>query len=233
MQLLTGLIKTFVQSFVMKHYYSNLLSYIGMGVFCCFWVSIIFLILPSNYPKEVLATNAPRYTNMFGGSWKFFTPPYTYNMRLYVIVKDTNAPAKPDTLEVLKQIALQKQQNAPLNQHETIVDYLVNNNVSGILNAIWTNKKMPAEDMPETLDAVYMARAIAAVDTNHTYLLHLDNLKNYCKIALTENKIDISGKEIKMQIKGRKIRPFKEIGNPRFLQKETLVFETTIKPLNL
>lgn len=188
--------------------------------------------MPSNYAKEIIANHAPRFSTMFGISWNLFTPPFTYNNRLYYIVRNTGRPDRSDTIEVLENISLQKQTTAPFNQKENIIDHLVNNNVSRLTKTIWLNKKKPQESEPGTTDSAYIASAIAEVANSKNYLIFLTTLNNYCKVALKENKIDTAGKEVKTVIKEKMIRPFKEMYNTNFVQKETLVFETPFKPVH-
>ncbi len=186
--------------------------------------------MPPGYANKTMSEKAPMFKNMFGISWKLFTPPFTYNDRLYFIVRDIERPYIADTLEVLEKIALQKQRNAPFNDEENVIDHLVNNNVSGVKRTVWFNKKMPSQDTPGTTDSLYIAHAIAAVAATNNYTAFVTTLNNYCMVILKENNIDTIRKEFKIIITEKKIPPFKHIGDTSFLQKETLVFETPYKP---
>lgn len=225
----TFLVKN-ICSLLMKNAFYSLLSYLCLGTFFLYWLIIFILVMPPGYANKTMSEKAPMFKNMFGISWKLFTPPFTYNDRLYYIVRDIERPYRADTLEVLEKIALQKQRNAPFNDEENVIDHLVNNNVSGVKRTVWFNKKMPSQDTPGTTDSLYIAHAIAAVAATNNYTAFVTTLNNYCRVILKENNIDTIGKEFKIIITEKKIPPFKHIGDPSFLQKETLVFETPYKP---
>ena len=135
-------------------------------------------------------------------------------------------PGKTDTIEMLKNISVQKLANAPFNQQENIIDHLVNNNVERLIKIIWHDKKIPRE-LPQ--DSLFIAKEITRVQSNKDYIACFTTLKNYCRISLKENKINATGKEVKIVITEKMTLPFKQI-NDANLSKETLVFETRYMP---
>jgi len=135
-------------------------------------------------------------------------------------------------LEVLENISLKKQRAAPFNQKEMILDHLVNSSVSSLLYTVWENKKKPSGDITGSEDSSYIARAVAAKTDNRSYQAYLATLNNYSKVVMTENKIDMAQKEVKIAISEKMIRPFKEMNNKGFVPKEILVFETAYKPVS-
>lgn len=214
----------------MKNSFYSIISYLCLVTFFLYWVVIFILAMPPGYANKSVSEKAPLFKNMFGISWKLFTPPDIYNDRLYFVARNIEKPYESDTIEVLEKIALQKQQNAPFNNKENIIDHLVNNNVSNIKRTVWFNKKMPSQDAPGTTDSLYIAHAIAAVAATPNYTAFVTTLSNYCRVIFKENNIDIIGKEFKIIITEKKIPSFKHIGDTSFLQKEVLVFETPYKP---
>ena len=207
----------------------RILSYLGIIAFLLYWISIFILAMPSNYAKTTLSNYAPRFNSLFGTTWRLFTPPHTNNNRLYYIVRDIKRPFESDTFEVLENIALQKQLYAPFNQKHNIIDHIVNNTVAGLKRTVWLNKKMPDDTIKGIADSLYIAGAIASVANDQNYCNYLATINNYCAVFLKEKKIELSGKEVKIIIKEKMTRPFKEIGKAQYLQKETLVFETPYK----
>ncbi len=214
----------------MKNPFYRILSYLCIGTFFLYWAGIFILAMPSNHAKKIIISRAPRFRNIFGTTWRLFTPPSTFNDRLYFIVRDITRPDKTDTIEVLENISLQKQHNAPFNQRENIIDHLVNNNVLNVKLTIWSNKKKPAEGLSETKDSLYISNAIAAFTYNKNYNAYLSTLKNYAIIVLKQRQIDTTDKELKIVITEKKTRPFNQMSNTNLLSKETLVFETPFKP---
>lgn len=216
----------------MKKIFYSILSYLCIGAFFLYWSGIFILAMPSNRVKKIIINKAPRFRNTFGTTWRLFTPPSPFNDRLYFIVRDITSPDKTDTIEVLENISLQKQHNAPFNQRENIIDHLVNNNVLNVKLIIWSNKKKPAEGLAETKDSLYIPNAIAAFTYNKNYNAYLSTLKNYAIVVLKQKQIDTTNKELKIVITEKKIRPFNQMTGTNLLQKETLVFETFFKPFS-
>jgi hypothetical protein len=214
----------------MKNPFYRILSYLCIVIFIGYWIGLFICAMPSNYAKNIISNRAPRFKSIFGATWKLFTPPDSSNNRLYIIVRSMTKPDLSDTIEVLANISLQKQRNAPFNQPENVIDHLVNNNVIAVLSKVWYNKKMPAEDATGTTDSLYIANAIAAATFYNAYNAGLASLENYSKLVLKNNNIDLAGKETKIVIKKISIRPFKQMNDSHFLQKETLIFETPYKP---
>lgn len=210
----------------MKNSFYSILSYLCIGTFFLYWISIIILAMPSNHAKNIIISRAPRFRNIFGTTWKLFTPPFTFNDRLYFIIRDTDNLVKTDTIEVLENIALQKQYYAPFNQKENVIDHLVNNNVLNIKQFVWLNKKKPAEDFPETKDSMYIPNAINIAANSKNYRASLATLKNYCVLILKQQHIDTNRKVMKIMITEKRIRPFNQMNDTNLVQKETLVFET-------
>ena len=189
--------------------------------------------LPTNGISKKLSSDAPRFKHLFGHSWKLFTPPYTYHTRLYVIIKDGRNAVPADTTEVLAALALKKQQHAPFNQRENIIDHLVNNNVAALLGTVWADKKMPTPTTSTPVDPAYVAQAISAVANTPNYTSSLASVMNYCKLVAAEHDANYASKDMKILITLKPIKPFTESNNAFFVSKETLVFESPYQPMPL
>lgn len=199
---------------------------VAVVIFLLYWMAVFAVSFTGSKAKQIIGNVAPKFNSLFGYSWRLFTPPYTFNVRLYFIVQDVYPPYQTDTVEVLQQIALQKQTAAPFNQPETITDYLVNSNVNGLIKTVWSNKNMPSDIPAPLTDSGYVAQAIAKVEMDKTYQMYLATLKNYCQVVLKDRQISSVGKEIKIVIKEKAIRPFDAMQEKGFEEKERLVFET-------
>ena len=199
---------------------------LAVVIFLLYWMAVFAVSFTGSKAKQIIGNVAPKFNSLFGYSWRLFTPPYTFNVRLYFIVQDVYPPYQTDTVEVLQQIALQKHTAAPFNQPETITDYLVNSNVNGLIKTVWSNKNMPSDIPAPLTDSGYVAQAIAKVEMDKTYQMYLATLKNYCQVVLKDRQISSVGKEIKIVIKEKAIRPFDAMQEKGFEEKERLVFET-------
>ncbi len=215
----------------MKQPFFRLLSYLCIITFLIHWVAVFTMAVPSNTVSKIIVNRSPGFLTTFT-SWKFFTPPYTFNNRLYFIVRDINGKNKADTIEVLANISLQKYDKAPFNQEENIIDHLVNHDVGNIKRLVWQMKKKPTGTFPGNSDSLYIASAVAEVAYNNSYRASLATLNNYYKVVLKEKNIDTLGKEIKIVITEKKIRPFKNIADSDFPIQETISFETAYNPIN-
>ena len=215
----------------MKNQLYRILPYILVSGFLLYWLTAIIWAMPTGYAQKALTAFVPRLKIMYGFKWKLFTPPYTYNHRLYYIVRNTGDQSGADSIEVLQNMSSQKQQNAPFNQQETNIDYLVQRNVTGVVNTVYETTKKPGIDLAPDGTAAYIADAIKTVATNKDFLVHLRSLNNYGKEVLRQKETGTSGKEMKIVITEYMIRPFKERNNARFRQKEILVFEMPFTPL--
>jgi len=212
--------------------FGRIFPYCCIAAFILHWVLVLVLALPPRLNSKITALSPPRIKTMFS-SWRLFTPPYTYHQRLYFIIKDTTRNDNTDTLEVLEPLAKQKRASAPFNQKESNIDHLVNNNASGLLRTVWEYKKIPGEAFSSSSDATYISSTIASVKNSRNYQLYLATLYNYCKLVLKEHHISESGKVVKIIIRKKMIRPFKDINDLNDKQPEILVFEnafTTLKP---
>lgn len=215
----------------MKLLTNRVLPYTCICVFVVYWLQISNMAMPLNKMQESLAARTPRFKTYFGQSWRLFTPPFTYNNRLYFIIRDTSHQNRSDTIEILEKISQYKQLKAPFNQDENIIDHLVNHNVQGIVKSLWTNKTLPVNFADHKKDSAYIAKRIAIASKNKNYLIYVASIRNYCKRVLKERGIATKGKEVRIEIKQEMTRPFKEMNNEQFKKQERLVFQTPFEPL--
>jgi len=187
--------------------------------------------LPANFAQKIINENTPRLNTIFARPWQLFTPPPHYNQRLYLITKSTTVPLTCDTMELLGNLAKNKQEAAPFNQKENILEHMINNSVSGLLYTVWTKKKMSEPSYPGSIDSLLVAASIKKAAFKNNYIICLSSIKNYGLMVLKEQKIKIKNTELKIVIKLKMIRPFHELDNANYIQKETVVFETPYQPI--
>src|SRR5690349_9799096 len=121
----------------MKYSSSKILSYLGIVVFLLYWVITFTWAMPFTQTKKLVAEKIPRFNGIFGFEWKLFTPPHNCNNRLYFVAREVGRPGKADTIEVLEGLAMQKQEAAPFNQKENLLDKIVNNVTYKLLAAVY------------------------------------------------------------------------------------------------
>jgi hypothetical protein len=209
-----------------------ILSYVAALIFISYWVAIFILAMPVSTPGKVIMRHAPFFSNKFGVSWQLFTPTPTFNDRLYFIIRSVANHGMTDTIEVLENIASQKQQRVPFNQMENVIDHLVNNNVWNLKKHVWFNKPKPLSNLHSAADSLYIADAITTIVAKGAYTANLNSLNNYGKSLFRQKKIDITDKEIKMVITEKQIQPFAQMNDSNFKPAETVVFESGYKRFN-
>jgi hypothetical protein len=210
----------------MKNAICRILPYFFVAGFILYWLSVFMLAMPDNYAKNSLKKAPPRYNLLFGNSWNFFSPPFTYNNRLYYVLRDIAHSANADTIEVLENIIRQKQLKAPFNQAENIIDHLLHHEAVRMITAVWNNRTRPSENEPGTTDSAYITKAVAAAAGNINFINSKAALLNYANIIAKKRKIDTTGKEISIIIKLQPIRPFKYLTDTSLTQKEITCVET-------
>lgn len=209
----------------------KIVSIVAVIVFLLYWSLSILWPMPGFKYRNSIQKKIYFPRVLFVSSWKLFTPPYQHDQRLYYIVRNVKKSFIADTIEVLGNISKQKQLKAPFNQKELIVDYLVNKNVVHLPRNRWGDNKKTGKDSSAILASAKMAQAKEMMENNGSYQMHLSSLINFGLVILKEKKINSDGKEMKIVIKQKIMRPFKEMNNTNFIRTETTIFESTYMPL--
>jgi len=216
----------------MKESKTNILSLLLLLVFLCFWICVFILSLSPNRLKKKFTNHLPKSATILSKPWHLFSPPPTYNLRLYLITRSIHNPTESDTTELLENLSFKKRRAAPFNQPENLVDNIVNNNVSALLFTIWTKKRMSSPEFPDSLDSLSIANAIQKVEYTNNYIICLASIKNYGMSILKKRKMNLSNKELKWVIKEKVICPFGKMDNIHPLLPEKTVFETIYQSVN-
>jgi len=129
-------------------------------------------------------------------------------------------------MELLENIAIQKQHKAPFYQKQLIIDYLVNKNVVHLYRAAWVIDKKSDTDSSTILAPDKLTKSVAMAENINYTNMYLSSLLNYGLVVLKERNININGKEVKIVIKQKIMTPFKEMDNTDFVRTQTTVFES-------
>src|ERR1700751_2151822 len=144
----------------MKKVLYKLLPFIILLVFLFYWVANICVTLSANTSKKNIGYSFPLLIKLSGASWRLFAPPFTYNDRMYFILRDRRTFKITDSIEVLGDIACQKRIHAPFNQHENIIDHLVNHAVGNAKNTFIQYRNRLKKDNPGRTASLYNAMAV-------------------------------------------------------------------------
>ncbi|MEO6231173.1 MAG: hypothetical protein ABJB11_15205 [Ferruginibacter sp.] len=212
-----------------KRSFYNWLAYLSLMLFILYWASIFIMAMPRNSTKLAITQHVPRFKNMFGYSWKLFTPPATYNPRLYIVVRDSTLPDHADSTEILLPMVKEKQAKAPFNNPENIIDYLVNTSVTSFTYIIWHNDPLPGNTT--AADSLTRRNEIGKVANHILFKANLATINNYCSQVIQEKQLFKKGNEARFVITEKLTRPFNEIGNIAYKEKELLVYETGFAPI--
>ena len=210
----------------MKQPLYKYLSYLIVFVFLIYWILIVILSTPPNRIKIFFENKLPAFYNLFAYNWKFFSPPFTYNDRMYVIVKNDTMPYNTDTIELLQPIAFQKQREAPLNGNSNIKDMMVNFYVGHFKTGVCQHRNELQKIFPGKTDSFYLVKSSEAAINDPALFDDLLTLKNYCKQVAKNETGGSANKEYKMIIAEESIRPYNEMDNGNFVSSKQIVFET-------
>ena len=213
----------------MRPLYKNIITYLPLVCFFLYWIPASLWILTEGTPKSYLKTHIPRLRGLLGNSWRTFSPPYTFNYRLYYISRSGINTSVIDTVEVLQSLSEQKQLNAPFNHAEDITDHLLQNTVIGLVATIW--KKEDLFNQSTNVDKDVLAAAIANAAANKNYGIHLASLKNYGKQLVKKSNLFSKVDSMKIVIAKKMIRPFREMDNMNYQHAEVIIFDTPFEPL--
>jgi hypothetical protein len=216
----------------MKKKLHRFLVFVIVVCFSIYWMIVFIMVLPSTRVKSCIQNHTTLFRSVFVNEWTLFTPPFTHDKRLYYIIRDIPRTRAIDTIEVLEKISINKQKNTPFNQKELILDYLVNKNVVRLNNALWTGRQNPIHANSGILTSEEIATAIEFAKNEKSYQLSSTSLFNYGKNILKEVGIDTAGKEMRIVVKIKIMRPFKERCNQNYKREEIIFYETPFKAIN-
>lgn len=207
----------------------KLVSLFSLTILLFYWVITIFYVLPPN-DLNVRSYRFYKYFDiMFFQRWAFFAPPPTFNEHLYFNFFTTKNEFL-ERFEVLEELAKKKQKAAPFNKKEDVLDYLMANTVSSLIDnsrqlqeVINYEQKEKLQNISDSLKQRMLHDALEKTDEFHS-------LKNYAAILALQNGLDTSHLNFQVQISRIAIPPFAERFSKK-KQNETYVFNSTIQKL--
>jgi hypothetical protein len=214
----------------MKSPFYRLLSCFIIVSFLFYWVLSTAMSVSLTTKENKLARTFPRFNRFFGHTWSLFVQSFDYDDRLYLVLRDKNTKVITDSLELLKDISYQKIQHAPFNQREYIVDRLVSHYATIIKHKTVEYRNYIKKDFPNATDSFYNARLIDLEYKDALFNESLGTIDNFCKVTLAEKNIDTTNKEFKIIIKEKRVKPFDERKNDKFVMNEIIYFESAYKP---
>jgi hypothetical protein len=210
----------------MKKVLYKLLPFIILLVFFFYWVANICVILSANTSQKNIGYSFPLLVKLSGASWRLFAPPFNYNDRMYLILRDKRTSEITDSIELLENIAYEKRLHAPFNQHENIIDHLVNHAVGSLKTTLVEYRDQLKKANPNETDSFYKAMSSSETINDISGAQQIGTLTNYCKWLIAQKNIDTVGKEWKIALSEQKIAPFAERNNNGFIPIDKPYFET-------
>jgi hypothetical protein len=210
----------------MKKVLYKLLPFIILLVFFFYWVTNICVTLSTNTSQKNIGYSFPLLIKLSGASWRLFAPPFTYNDRMYLILRDKKTFQITDSFEILGDIASEKRIHAPFNQHENIIDHLVNHAVGNAKMTFMQYREQLKKNSPGKTDSFYNAMAASETINAINGAQQIRTLSNYCKWLIAKKNIDTVGKEWKIALSEEKMAPFAERNNDGSIPIAKPYFET-------
>jgi len=210
----------------MKKSFYKFISHLIIPLFLIYWIGNTSLGLSFISSRNRLGEAFPTFNKLFGRSWNLFVKSIDFNDRMYLVLRDKTTKQQTDSLELLEELAIEKQQHAPFNQSEFIIDRLVNHYVNFIehqrvkyLTLITKyNRNIEVTELKKRLDSFEK--------NDPSFQAGQQTLFNYCKIALARKNIDTTNKEFKIVILEKKIQRFEDRKNPPATDNGLLYLET-------
>jgi len=97
-----------------------------------YWLITIVFVLPDNYVNVSYSKFFRAFDTYMFQRWAFFAPPPKYNEKLYYAFFD--ADNKIHVYEIFEPLDRDKQQNAPFNKKEEVLDYILHNSTTSMSN---------------------------------------------------------------------------------------------------
>jgi hypothetical protein len=134
----------------------KLIALLACAVLFVYWSATILYVTPNNPVRIAFTPEMDMFQTFFFQRWGFFAPPPKANGRLYYHFMPVAGAkdARELTIEVLQPIYQAKQKNAPFNEQETILDYIVSGAVDQTLDYFryQHNLKSTLNALPATAD---------------------------------------------------------------------------------
>lgn len=192
-----------------------------------YWLITLFFVFPANY-LSVKGYYASKYFDLlFFQRWGFFAPPPTYNERLYYsFYKSDMHPT--GTYEVLQNIYLEKQQKAPFNKKEEVIDYILSNSISTLIDySNETRQVMTYESYghkKKDLDSIQLKHLIISMERRPEF----KTLLNYGRLLAIKNGFYDSSILVQIKVARMNIPQFEDRSQKG---EEELIFASTIQKL--
>ena len=175
----------------------NILRPIIYLAFISYFAATFLFTMPDNYISLQFYHQQQVFQQWLFQRWGFFAPPPNYDERLYYEFRD-KLTHQSKTFEVMEPIVTLKQQKAPFNWHEDIVDYLLSGSMTGIGDDL--------HDMRQDLIYRNKQAGKSATDTSGEHMLRqtiqhgisFQTLRNYAAIVAQKNQLDTARHEVRL-----------------------------------
>ncbi|WP_340203484.1 hypothetical protein [Ascidiimonas sp. W6] len=187
-----------------------------VAIFIAYWLLTFIYAGPSNYIKISLQEPLSVFGKLLYQKWTFFAPPPQSNHRLYYsfYTKDSTQIASYEALEFLSQ---QKKENVPFNTKEEAVDYMVNGSLTGIINAIVSQREFYEQKYPDSSSMYNNALAKSKIIEISNQVSAHKVLVDYGRIIARKNMDNQKIKQIHYVMFS-----IREIKLPKFVNREML-----------
>jgi hypothetical protein len=210
----------------MKKGLYKLLPFLFLLVFLFYWVVNIGVTLSVNTSQKNIGYSFPLLVKLSGASWRLFAPPFTYNDRMYLILRDKKRREITDSIELLENIAYEKRAHVPFNQHENIIDHLVNHAIGSVKVILLQYRDQLKKTNPQETDSFYKAISTSETIGDINGAQQIKTLANFCQQWIGQKNIDTAGKEWKIALVEKKMLPFSQRNEVGFVQADKPYFET-------
>lgn len=126
---------------------------------------------------------------MFSQNWDFFTPPPTYDHRLYYTFFPDTHTVYGKTFEILEPLNKAKRDNSPFNSDEDVVDYLLSTSVISLDHVLAQEKNVLMQLYPDSTDVFHKKTAYKNIQASLRAYAGYQTLLNYSRIVCSTQKV--------------------------------------------
>lgn len=167
-------------------------TYLALGLFVAFWIITFAFVFPTKIFRKKVPKVAWCFDQVWGQKWNFFTQPHLYNDRLVFVVKKSANTSITDSIDVLKLLWKDKQNNAPFNTKEDILDHIMLRQNAYLREAIENAKQVAKVDSNyyTKKDADKIVSSMVENSNNGRNILN--NIEAFGKLMLQKHSKKIS-----------------------------------------
>lgn len=202
----------------------KILVFLILITFILYWSVTLIFTMPENFLSISLHKEGAVFNNLFSQKWSFFAPPPNFNDRIYysfVSKKDSSVK----TYEIIEKVNQRKQDKAPFNWNEDLLDYVLSNSSIGVNEQIYEIQQyLKFESDEQFPDSTIEKITINSIQNSYQF----QTLVNYAKYVAKNNHLNADDYLLRLRITKKNLPKFFERNLVTKKQVEELIFQSDL-----